>query len=198
MNEIDILSQVTNFLAVGNVDEAKQTISHEYPFTPVRKEGRNYTVREMLEQFCRDGFIDRYSGNKLIHPGILRVFSEKMPKEFPYQAHWKTDECHIAYWEYQPTIDHIYPISLGGADAPENWASTSMINNTAKGNFTLEQLGWTLKPAGDMNDWDGLSGKFLELVEADTSLLGIRKIKEWYIATKRILETDRYYSRTFL
>ncbi len=58
---------------------------------------------------------------------MLRVMSEKMPDVFPFQAHWKTDECHMAYWDYQPTVDHIKPIALGGKDKPSNWAATSMV-----------------------------------------------------------------------
>ena len=28
-------------------------------------------------------------------------------------AHWKMEECHNAYWEFVPTVDHIYPVALG-------------------------------------------------------------------------------------
>ena len=53
-------------------------------------------------------------------PGLLKVMSYYMPDVFPYQAHWKMSECHRAYWEYVPTVDHIIPISLGGADDIKN------------------------------------------------------------------------------
>ena len=111
-----------------------------------------------------------------------------IPKAFPYQAHWKTEECHIAYWEYQPTIDHIYPVSLGGADSKENWATTSMMNNSAKSNFTLEQLNWTLKAKGDIRDWDGLSRMFVDIVENNQSLLSVERIKNYYVATKETMK----------
>ena len=76
-------------------------------------------------QFCRDGFIDRYSGQKLVNPGMIRAFSHYFPEEFPFHKNWKMSECHIAYWEFIPTVDHIVPIALGGADNETNWASTS-------------------------------------------------------------------------
>ena len=63
-----------------------------------------------------------------------------MPDVFPYQAHWKMSECHRAYWEYVPTVDHIIPISLGGADDIKNRVTTSMLHNSIKSNWTLEQL----------------------------------------------------------
>lgn len=185
MDKINTIIEATSFIAVGDVLSAEQTIKEGYPFEPVKKDGRNYTTKQMVEQFYRDGFIDRYSGEKLLNPGMLRAMSEKMPDVFPFQAHWKTDECHMAYWDYQPTVDHIYPIALGGKDEPANWASTSMVNNSAKSNFTLEQLHWTLKPAGNIKDWDGLSVQFIKIVEQDESLLKINKIRDWYVATKK-------------
>ena len=82
-----------------------------------------------MEQFVRDGFIDRYSGQKLVNPGLLKVLSHYMPETVPYHAHWKMESCHNAYWEFVPTVDHIYPVALGGTDSSENWATTSMLHN---------------------------------------------------------------------
>lgn len=140
MGKIEIIIDAVSEILDGDVKIAEQIIREGYPFDPVKKNGRRYTIKQMMEQFYRDGFIDRYTGEKLLNPGILRIMSEKMPDVFPYQAHWKIEECHMAYWDYQPTLDHIYPIALGGKDEPENWASTSMVKNSAKSNFTLEQL----------------------------------------------------------
>ncbi|MCC8163923.1 MAG: HNH endonuclease [Lachnospiraceae bacterium] len=178
------LEKAAKFLKNNDDNEAQKVILEEYPFVPIVRKERSYTVQEMAEQFFRDGFIDRYSGERLINPGMLRVLSCRFPDAFPYHPHWKTDECHKAYWDYQPTIDHIVPVALGGADSPENWATTSMRNNSAKSNFTLEQLHWTLKDKGSIREWDGLSGDFIYIVESDASLLGVKKIREWYRATK--------------
>lgn len=186
--QVDVLEQAASLLNNGDFISAAKTINEEYPFTPVKSNGRNYSVKQMLSQFFSDGFIDRYSGKRLVNPGMLRTFSELLPDAFPYQAHWKTDECHIAYWEYQPTIDHIHPVSLGGQDSPENWVTTSMMNNSAKGNFTLEQLNWILKEKGDIRKWDGLSKIFIQTVEKNQSLLKIERIKKYYIATKEVMK----------
>lgn len=83
-----------------------------------------------MQQFKKDGFIDRYSGDKLVNPGFLKVLSHYMPEEFPYHSHWKMEACHNAYWEFVPTVDHIYPVALGGADSEENWATISIYPNT--------------------------------------------------------------------
>ena len=186
--KIEALVKASEFLNIDDLNSAKKVIEEKYPFIPIKHDSRKYTIKQMMEQFFKDGFIDRYSGNKLVNPGMLRVISQLLPDSFPYQSHWKTDECHISYWDYQPTLDHIYPIALGGKDSEENWATTSMVNNSAKSNFTLEQLGWTLKEQGDIKDWDGLSKIFIEIVEKDFELLKISRIKDYYIATKSIIE----------
>lgn len=62
-----------------------------------------------------------------------------------YTDKQKMQECHNAYWEFVPTVDHIYPVALGGADSEENWATTSMLHNSIKNNGTLEQLSMAKK-----------------------------------------------------
>lgn len=186
--EINALCTAAKLLANDKIEEAEKIIREKYPFTPIKRESRKASAKQLMEQFFRDGFIDRYSGKKLVNPGMLRTMSLKIPEAFPYQSSWKVDECHIAYWDYYPTLDHIYPISLGGKDVPENWASTSMVYNSAKSNFTLEQIGWTLKEKGNMKDWDGLSSYFITTVEKDKSLLEIKAIKSWYTITKETME----------
>ena len=89
-------------------------------------------------------------------------------------------EVHNAYWEFIPTVDHIYPVALGGADSEENWATTSMLHNSIKNNWTLEQLNWELYDAGNYEEWDGLTALFIELVNSDKSLLEDSYIKKWY------------------
>jgi hypothetical protein len=103
--------------------------------------------------FARDGFIDRYSGRRLVFPGTLRLPSRILPLEFLFHNNWKTDACHFAFYELFPTIDHLVPVSRGGADNESNWVSTSMIRNAAKSNFTVEELGWQTAPPGSLREW---------------------------------------------
>ena len=186
--QIDALCSAARLLANDKLKEAEKIIKEKYPFIPIKRESRKASQKQLMEQFFRDGFIDRYSGKKLVNPGMLRTMSLKIPEAFPYQSSWKVDECHIAYWDYYPTLDHIHPIALGGKDVPENWVSTSMVYNSAKSNFTLEQIGWKLKDKGDIKDWDGLSGYFIKTVEKDKSLLEINAIKSWYTVTKETMK----------
>ena len=129
-----------------------------------------------------------YTGNKLLNPGILKVISYYFPDEFPYQSHWKMTETHSAYWELVPTIDHIYPIAKGGIDDEKNWVTTSMKNNSIKSNYTIDEIHWKLYPKGNISEWDGLTGLFLELVNRDNELLKDSYIKSWYKVSQKAFE----------
>ena len=173
MDKITTIKQSAKSILTGNIESAKNLINKEYPFKKLKPEGRSYTDKEKYEQFVRDGFIDRYSGEKLVNPGMLKVLSFYMPDAFPYQSHWKMEECHNAYWELIPTIDHIVPIANGGADNSTNFATTSMLHNSIKSN-------WTLYPAGDMAEYDGLTELFVKLTENNLELFEDAYIKRWY------------------
>lgn len=86
MNKIEAIGLSATMLLQGNLAEANAVIDKEYPFHKITSQGRNYTDKEKMEQFIRDGFIDRYSGQKLVNPGILKVLSHYMPQTFPYHA----------------------------------------------------------------------------------------------------------------
>ncbi len=184
MNKVETLKKAALEILNGRTDYAEILIQTEYPFKKLSSAGRNYTDRQKMKQFKKDGFIDRYSGQELLNPGLLKVLSHYMPETFPYHSHWKMEECHNAYWEFVPTVDHIYPVALGGADAEENWATTSMLHNSIKSNWTLEQLQWNLYEAGNYEEWDGLTSLFVALVDRDTALLEDAYIRKWYKLSK--------------
>lgn len=183
-----IISSIVELLLDNDKESAKSLINNEYPHKTYDIEKRSYTVSQKMEQFIKDGFIDRYTGEKLLNPGILKVLSVYFPKEFPFHPHWKMTKTHIAYWELIPTIDHIYPIAKGGHDDKSNWVTTSMKNNSIKSNYTLEEIHWKLYPQGKMEEWDGLSNTFIELVENNNELTKDNYIKNWYSISKKLLK----------
>ena len=184
----DIVLDIVNMLLENNKMAAKTIICQEYPHTYYEVEKRTYTMTQKMNQFMKDGFIDRYTGNRLLNPGILKVISYYFPDEFPYQSHWKMTETHSAYWELVPTIDHIYPIAKGGIDDEKNWVTTSMKNNSIKSNYTIDEIHWKLYPKGNISEWDGLTGLFLELVNRDNELLKDSYIKSWYKVSQKAFE----------
>ena len=184
----DVLKQAAEYILDDKTQEAGTVIREKYPFVPPERNSRSNNKKEQMEQFFKDGFIDRYFGTKLINPGMLRVLSVKLPEEFPYHPNWKTDECHMAYWDYSPSIDHKFPISRGGRDDQSNTVTTSMKGNLAKSNYTLEQLNWEIQPEGNIHAWDGLSRLFVKIVEKEPELKQISGVRDWYNATKSTMK----------
>jgi hypothetical protein len=182
-----VVSRVCNAIENDNLTVASTILERDYPFAPLANVGRHYTPLQSMQVFARDGFIDRYSGRRLIFPGTLRLISMLLPREFPYQKNWKTDACHFAFYELFPTIDHLIPVSRGGADNEDNRVSTSMIRNAAKANFTIQELGWSMLPAGDINKWDGLTRWFLQQVTFRKELREKGYFHSWCDAAKKVL-----------
>ncbi|HTZ69829.1 MAG TPA: HNH endonuclease, partial [Acetobacteraceae bacterium] len=96
----------------------------------------------------------------------------------------RMDSCHFAFWEFASTVDHIVPVSRGGTGEPSNLATTSMLRNSAKANFTLPELGWPLWPHGKMGDWDGLLGWFVSYVNSNSGVLADPYLRRWFSAAK--------------
>lgn len=184
-DKVAIIDRVLQELRRGNSVAARDLLRAEYPFVPVQSEARRYTELQSLRLYVRDGFVDRYSGQRLIFPGILRLLSRLLPQEFPFHPHWKMAETHPAFWELFPTIDHIVPIARGGPDCEMNWVTTSILRNAAKANWTLEELGWDLSPPGSLADWDGLTRLFLEFIGSDHSVLQDGYLRRWHAAAIR-------------
>ncbi|MBC7899693.1 MAG: HNH endonuclease [Saprospiraceae bacterium] len=138
----------------------------------------------MTRIFFRDGVIDRYRGTRLVYPPTLRILSHYLPLDFPYHKNGKITEGHFACWELFPTIDHIQPVTRGGIDEEANWVCCSMLTNSIKSNWTLEQLQWRLLPPGNINVWDGTINWFLNQIDNDSDLLQIPFLKTWWSAAK--------------
>lgn len=161
-----VLSEVCANLAAGETLLAGELIRKEFPFVPPQAVERKYGAKEALRIFVRDGFIDRYSGARLVFPGVLRLIAHLLPAEFPFQSNWKMTETHLAFWQLTPTIDHVVPVSRDGRDGESNWITTSMLRNSAKASWTLEELGWSIHPAGNLSEWDGQLSWFRSYVAA--------------------------------
>ncbi len=162
------------------MSHASEIARRQYPFYRHSLEIRKFTDSQALQIFMRDGFIDRYSGRRLLFPAVLRVLSILLPSDFPFHRNWKMNETHQSYWELFPTLDHVVPIARGGTDTGDNLVSTSMLRNSAKSNWTLEELGWSLHPPGNMAVWDGMLAWFIACVDKNKSILKDRYVSRWY------------------
>ena len=156
------LSEGCNSLSYGDIEQAGQLLRLKYPFQPVDSKRTSFSLKQRVATFVGDGFVDRYSGKRLVFPASLTLISVLLPEEFPYPPGGRMGESHVAFWELWPTIDHIVPVARGGSHEPSTWVCTSMLRKSVKSNWKLEEIGWTLMEGECIEDWDGLMGWFLE------------------------------------
>jgi 5-methylcytosine-specific restriction endonuclease McrA len=180
MDPVDTLTEVSCALLQGDSIGAAAQLEREYPFTAIPRVTRAYTALRSTQVFLRDGFVDRYSGQRLVFPGALRILSLLLPDAFPFHPNWKVGAVHRAYWELFATVDHIVPIARGGQDEASNWVTTSMLRNSAKAHWTLAELGWRLHPPGDRTVWNGLMSWFAIMSAKQPSLLADPYVRRWH------------------
>lgn len=175
-----ILTDVTTALSENSKQKAADILALHYPFYPSEKNKRGYTPSQSLKVFLRDGFIDRYTGKKLVYPSALYTIAFELPDAFPLGM--GRSQSHHAHWDLFPSVDHLFPVSRGGKDDISNWVTTSMSTNIAKSSSSLEELGWELHEAGDLSEWDGLCSWYLSYVAEHPYLATIKRNKGWHSA----------------
>ena len=179
MQTADILASVCDLIAQSRLVDAQTSLLAEYPCASASTPRKPWPLKRVVGVFLRDGFTDRYSGGRLVFPGTLRALAVLLPEAFPYQLHWKQSATHPAFYELYPTLDHVVPIARGGADDESNVITTSMLKNTAKGNFLLEELRWPPDRAPIAAGWDGLLKWFLSMSASHSALLGDAAVQRW-------------------
>jgi hypothetical protein len=185
----ETIAEVCEHLSLDAREKAKSVLAKGYPFKsqPVAKPRHAPTPSTRV--FVLDGFVDRYFGDRLVFPGVLRLISIALKDDFPFQSSWKATETHPAYWEVGATIDHLIPVSLGGLDDESNWRTTSMVHNFAKMNFCLKDLGWKERPRGDPNEWDGLLRWFLRYAAEHPEHVAKGSLRQWHLAAQRAVDS---------
>jgi hypothetical protein len=183
----DVLRKACEQLMAGRPADAEAWLSRRAPFVPPAREVRRHGPLESTRVFVRDGFVDRYSGTRLVYPPALRAISAALPGAFPFHPNWRTDRTHPAYWRLSATVDHVVPVSRGGTDERENLVTTSMLRNSAKLNWTLEELAWRLHPPGSFAEWDGLLGWFVAYAAPDAARRSPAWVRRWHRAARTVL-----------
>jgi hypothetical protein len=112
----DVIAMVCRAVSTGDMARASSTLRRDYPFAPEAVTQRKYGPAQATRVFARDGFIDRYTGERLVFPPVLRALSLALPEDFPFHPNWKTDVNQPAFWGLGATVDHLVPVTRGGAD----------------------------------------------------------------------------------
>jgi hypothetical protein len=183
-----VLARICGALTRGDLDAARDVARRDYPFAPTANVGRSHALAQQMRLFLRDRFTDRYTGARLVFPGTLRLLSRVMPEEVPFHPNWKVSDTHPAFWDLFPTVDHVIPVARGGRDDETNWVTTSMLRNSAKANWALDEIGWSLRPPVD-DDWDGLLGFCRDYLDSHPEHLDDKYIARWYRAANLALKT---------
>ncbi len=183
--DADLIAQTCNLIASEHVDTARTLLAEEWPFGPYTKTARKWTRRQLMALWIRDGFIDRYGGERLVFPGVLRLLGNLLPNELPYHPNGKLYRCHVAHWMLYPSHDHVAPVARGGSDDDDNIVTTSMLRNQIKAQWTLDEIGWKILPPGDVRDWDGLSGWFTRYIDSHPEIArSERPLRDWYAVSR--------------
>lgn len=191
MKPINVIENTCSLLLDDDFNSANELIENNYKHNFIKYDIRSMSINKKLNIFLQDGFIDRYTGNKLFFPSVLRILSIKLGKTFPFHPNWKMTDCHIAYWEYFPTYDHIIPIARGGKDIPENIVTTSMKMNSVKSNFLIEEIGLKLYEKGNLNNWNGMLSWYLRYIEKNTQLLDEEYLLRWHKALIKCIKDNK-------
>ena len=190
MEKALVIQNLCKLLSENKKQDCIDFANGSYPFTENSSQKRQYSKYQMCKIFLRDGFIDRYSGEKLIFPGLIKIMTIEFPHIFKYHRNWKMSETHMIYWELFPTIDHLIPVTRGGKDSEENWITTSMIRNSAKSNWTIEEIGWKLHDEGRLNEWDGLINYFIKFTDENADYIKDKYVMGWKTALLRAMNEN--------
>lgn len=182
MKPPDVLAAVCELTAQQQGAAAGRLLTTEYPGAGRSSSRSRWPPKRALPVFVRDGFTDRYFGGRLVFPGTLLALHVLLGDAFPYHPNWKQDATHPAFWELYPTIDHVTPLALGGADDESNVVTTSMLHNSAKANWRLEDLGWPVPRAPVVSNWDGLLAWFFRMFDGSELLRDDSRIRRWHRA----------------
>lgn len=132
---------------------------------------RNPSRSVILSIFERDHYTCRYCGTRAISLDVLHAASAAArPFGDVLLCHdsWRIAETHPVYWWQSVTVEHVHAVSRGGDwKDPSNLVTACWPCQSRKGNYMLDELGWSLLPIAD-TPWCGLLDR-LELLNAITA-----------------------------
>lgn len=190
-NEIArIIASAGAELATGRANQGEALIRDQVPHIARARTRRTASDRLKLKVWIADCFRCRYSGDLLFFPGYLTALSAAWPETFPAHPNWKADAAHDVYWTHSASLEHVDPVSIGGAESEENWITTSMARNQVRSRYPLQRLGWEICPRAAPADWDGGLAQFRVLLERYPKLLSDQPwggyLRRWHLAIKAV------------
>lgn len=158
----DHIERVLERLLEEGVDagaEVLEVIAYPPREIPKRRPITRSTSVRILQ---RDNFTCRYCGGRTILSSVMELLGEIYPESFPFHPNWKGGVTHPAFVSRSPAVDHVVPAALGGGDDDDNLVNACNPCNSIKSDFSLDVLGWSLRPIEE-SDWQGLTEYYRSL-----------------------------------
>jgi hypothetical protein len=165
-NYPEAVQAVLEAIARGGVDAGAAALA-PIAYSPRDLPRRPTTPRRLaLAVFRRDRFSCRYCAGMMIFTPICQLLRTLYPDAFPWHPNWKGGRTHPAVIARSPVVDHVRPGSQGGSwTDPANMVTACWPCNAVKADFSLEQLGWSVRSIAS-SDWDGLTRYYRTIWEA--------------------------------
>ncbi len=202
----EIIMDACQALSDDGVDECRRIIQKNYPFDPnarprevkvrtgqprdIKAEAISCWLEDhnlKMKVFSRDGFENRFTGEPLIFPAVLRLLSKEMPRDFPFQQYWRPESTHMAYYDLGACTTPLVPLSRGGKKDEANLITTTMPYILARSDQTVEEAGWRLTREGYVDEWDGMSTWYVDYVNDNQELRKINFFNLWFNAARSVL-----------
>ena len=168
-----------------------------------RVKRRNVSRGTVMQVFLRDGFVDQYTGERLVFPGTLLLLGKLLPEPFatPEEGKgWRVGECHWIYWRLWPTIEHLDPVARGGHnDDLDRLVTTSQMVNSARGPWAADEVPEKIRieridaVLARARRWDGTLRWFLKHADRWQSYLDQdATLRGWHQAAKAAVKTEAW------
>jgi hypothetical protein len=166
-----VLAEVCAAVAADELVAAAAILRGKLPLQPVPRVNGSVPLSRRIAVFLRDGFICRYSGQRVLLPAAMMLLAKVLPEQFPWHQNWRMDVCHSAFWELSAEVDHIEPRARRGTHNIDNLVTVTPLVNKSKAHSHLSSLAWSLHPVGSLHEWDGKAGWFLAEAQKRPKLL---------------------------
>lgn len=135
--------------------------------------------------YVRDHFQCVYCTARVMPLGLLSTLAGVYPEQIPYHVNYKSGSTHPMFWTRTSEADHKDAGSRGGDWSDiNNHVTACVLCNTRKGDRSLEEMNWQVRPAESSSDWNGLVDLYRPLWEAAGKPTGYRR--EWLIALDEV------------
>lgn len=218
----DCIAAACSLLDTGEVAAARELVAAHYPLDPhsptleypgprsvpppvagATPKRRTPGERVRAVVFARDGYVDRYTGRRLVSPAVLRYLGDGpeavLHDVLPYHVNGGRGApavsgaratCHQAGFELYASLEHIVPCSRGGDDGDDEELA-NFLTTTPDLNYEKSDETWLpLHPPGDLREWDGLASWFLAASENDDR----RWVPRWRRASAAAVTDPRVVS----